>query len=313
MRFAIMGTGGVGGYFGGLLAAAGYDVTFIARGAHLAAIREAGLRVESVHGGFVVRPAQATDDPATVGPVDYVLFTTKTYQLEEAARALLPLVGPDTAVLPLHNGVDAMERTAAIVGRQPVLGGLCYVGSMIAAPGLIRQQSQFRRVIVGEMPWRGGGAVTPRVTLLVEALKRGGAVAEATDDIQAARWKKYAFIAPFSGVGAVARVPAGEINAQAETRRLLHDAIREVVSLARAAGVSLPEEPGKTIAFCDALGAGITASMQRDVLEGRPSELESIIGEVVRKGEQLGVDTPAFRFFYAALLPQERRARGGPQ
>jgi 2-dehydropantoate 2-reductase len=312
MRFAIMGTGGVGGYFGGLLAAAGHDVAFIARGAHLAAIRERGLRIESIHGNFTVHPAHATDDPASVGPVDVVLFATKTYQLEEAARAMLPLLGPATAVVPLHNGVDAAERTAAIVGTERVLGGICYVGSMIAAPGVIRQQSQFRRVIVGEMPWRGdGGAITPRVRQIVEALGNAGATAEATEDIQAARWTKFAFIAPFSGVGAVTRAPAGEINAHPATRRLFHDAIREVVAVARAEGAPLPEEPQKTIAFCDALAPGMTASMQRDILEGKPSELESIVGAVARKGDELGVPTPCFAFFHAALLPQEARTRGG--
>jgi 2-dehydropantoate 2-reductase len=310
MRFAVMGTGGVGGYFGGLLASAGYDVTFIARGPHLAALRERGLRVESVHGDFVVSRARATDDPAAVGPVDAVLFATKTYQLEDAAWAMLPLVGPETSVIPLHNGIDSAERTAAIVGPERALGGLCYVGSMIAAPGVIRQQSQFRRIVMGEMPWRGERArLTPRVEAIAAALRAAGATAEVTDDIQAARWTKFAFIAPFSGVAAVSRVPAGEINAAPETRALLHAAIAEVVAVAAAEGVALPGEPDKTIAYCDALAPHITASMQRDVLEGKPSELESLVAAMVRKGEELSVPTPCFRFFYAVLLPQERAAR----
>jgi 2-dehydropantoate 2-reductase len=306
MRIAIMGTGGVGG----LLARSGQDVTFIARGLHLQALQREGLRVESVHGDFALRPVQATGQPAAVGPVDLVLLATKTYQLEDAAEAMKPMIGPNTAVLPLHNGVDAAERTAQIVGEQHVLGGVCYVGSMIASPGVIRQESPFRRVILGEMPWSPEhGTVSVRVRAIVDALAASGATAEASTDIQAARWTKFAFIAPFSGTGAVTRVPAGGINAVPETRQMLRDAIAEVVAVAAAEGVRLPDEPAKTQAFCDALAPHITASMQRDVLDGKPSELESLIGTVVRKGEADHVPAPAFRFFYASLLPQERAAR----
>ncbi len=307
MRIAIMGSGGVGGYFGGLLAKAGQDVTFIARGEHLRAIRGYGLRVESVHGGFTIVPAQATDDPAAVGPVDCILFATKTYQIEAAAAAMRPLVGAETAILPLQNGLDASERTIAAlgVGAAPVLGGMCQIGSAIAAPGVIRQVSQFRRVVAGELD----GRITPRVEAIVAALGAAGAVAEATSDIRAARWTKFAFIAPFSGVGAVSRVPAGGIAACPETHRLLEEAILEVEAVARAAGVALDADvAATTLAFCDAMAPSQTASMQRDILDGKPSELESIIGIMVRLGAELGVPTPVFRFFYAALLPQEQRA-----
>lgn len=309
MRIAVLGAGGVGGYFGGLLARAGEEVIFMARGPHLAAIQADGLRVESVHGDFVVHPARATDQAAEIGTVELVLFATKTYQIEEAARAMLPLIGPETVVLPLHNGVDAAERTAGIIGAEHVIGGLCYIGSMVAAPGVIRQQSQFRRIVAGELPGaRSAGTITPRVARIVDALAASGAVAETTTDIQAMRWMKFAFIAPFSGVGAVTRVPAGEINAIPETRAMLADAIREVEAVARAEGVRLPPDATETqIAFCNALTPNITASMQRDILDGKPSEIESIIGLVVRRGAELGVATPIFRFFYAALLPQERR------
>ena len=306
MRFAIVGTGGVGGYFGGLLANNGEDVTFIARGAHLEAMRRDGLQVESVHGDFKVFPARVTDDTRTVGPVDVVLFATKTYQLEAAGQALQPLIGPHTLVIPLHNGVDAAERTAAIVGREHVLGGVCYVGSMIAAPGVIRQQSPFRRIIAGELAGDpGAGQVTPRVQAISDVLGRAGITAEESSDIQATAWTKFAFIGPFSGAGSVARAPAGEIQATSETRQMLHDAIREVAAVALAEGVAITSDLAeKTIAFCDGLPPGMTASMQRDVLDGRPSELESLIGVMVRKGDALGVPVPTFRFFYASLLPQ---------
>jgi 2-dehydropantoate 2-reductase len=301
-----MGAGGVGGYFGGLLARAGHDVTFIARGEHLAALRAHGLWVESVHGDFTVCPAQATDDPATVGPVDYVLFATKTHHFDQALDALRPLIGPHTTVLPLQNGLDAAERIAAALDGEHVIGGLCQVGSYIAAPGVIKQISQFRRIVAGELDGRS----TPRVQAVVAALQAAGAAAEATTDIRKALWTKFIFIAPLSGVGAVTRAPAGEIMACAETRSLLEDAMREVAAVAHARGIALDADiVAKTLAFCAAMEPQQTSSMQRDVMSGKPSELESMIGVLVRFGAELGVPTPAFRFFYAALLPQERRAR----
>jgi len=307
MRVAIMGAGGVGGYFGGLLAHAGQDVVFIARGEHLAALRARGLRVESVHGDFTIRPAQATDDPTTVGPVDYVLFATKTHHFDQALAAMRPLIGPHTTILPLQNGIDAAERAAAALGREHVIGGLCQVGSYIAAPGVIKQISQFRRIVAGELD----GALTPRVQAIVAALQAAGAVAEATSDIQKALWTKFIFIAPFSGVGAVARAPAGEIMACPEARGLLEEAMREVEAVARARDIALDADiVARTMAFCDNMAPQQTASMQRDVMEGKPSELESMIGVLVRFGAELHVPTPTFRFFYAALLPQEHKARG---
>ena len=306
MRIAVMGAGGVGGYFGGLLAHAGHDVTFIARGAHLRALQEHGLHVASVHGDFVIAPAQATDEPAAVGPVDAVLFATKTYQLEQAATAMRPLVGPKTTVLPLQNGIDATDRTIAVLGAGPVLGGLCYVGSMISAPGHIKQMSQFRRVIVGEL----AGGVSPRVDALVAALTGAGAQAEVTGDIHKALWTKFIFIAPFSAVSSVARVPAGQLMGCPETRALLEAAMLEVEAVARAADVALDAGVvAQTMAFCANMAPGQTASMQRDILDGKPSELESMIGVMVRLGAELGVPVPIFRFCYGALLPQERQVR----
>jgi 2-dehydropantoate 2-reductase len=307
MRIAIMGTGGVGGYFGGLLAKAGEDVTFIARGEHLRAILEQGLRVESVHGDFTVYPAQASDNPKTVGPVDLIIFATKTHQIEVAAEAMRPLIGPQTAVLPLHNGLDAYERTAVVLGPAPVLGGICQVGSQIAAPGVIRQMTQFRRVVTGELD----GPITPRVERIVEIMRKTGIQAEASDDIQTVRWTKFIFIAPYSGVGAVTRVPIGEFRACPESRVLLEQAMREVEAVAAVKGVILdPDVVAKTLAFCDNVEPRMMASMQRDVLDGRPSELDSLVGVMVRFGAALGAPVPTFRFLYGALLPQERLARG---
>jgi 2-dehydropantoate 2-reductase len=306
MRIAIMGTGGVGGYFGGLLADAGEDVTFIARGEHLRAIQAQGLRVESVHGDFTVFPAQATGDPARVGPVDLVIFATKTHQIEAAAEAMRPLVGPQTVVLPLHNGLDASERTAAVVGAGPVLGGICQVGSHIAAPGVIRQMTQSRRVVAGEL----AGPISGRVQRIVEVMRRSGIQAEASDAIQAVRWTKFIFIAPYGGVGAVTRAPIGEFRACPESRALLEQAMAEVAAVAAAKGVGLdPDVVARTMAVVDGVEPQMMASMQRDVLNGKPSELESLVGVMVRFGAALGTPVPAFRFLYAALLPQERKAR----
>ncbi len=311
MRIAVMGTGGVGGYFGGLLARNGEDVTFIApRQAPGGAVPRWAARRERPR-RFQDRTHAGDGDPRAVGPVDVVLFATKTYQLDEAAGAMRPLVGPETVVVPLHNGVDAAERTGAIVGEQHVLGGLCYVGSMIAAPGVIRQESPFRRVVVGEMPWSPNrGTVTARVQELVDTLAAAGATAEASTDIQAARWTKFAFIAPFSGVGAVTRAQAGADqrgpgNAGRAPRR-----DRRGGGRGRGRGRAAAGGTGQDAAFCDGLAPHITASMQRDILDGRPSELESMIGVVVRKGDAHRVPVPTFRFLYASLLPQERRARG---
>jgi 2-dehydropantoate 2-reductase len=308
VRIAVMGTGGVGGYFGGLLAHSGEDVSFIARGEHLRALQGTGLRVESrLHENFTVAPAHATGDPADVGPVDLVLLATKTYQIEDAARAARPLVGPQTTVLPLQNGVDASERSAGILGPEAVLGGVCYLSSYVAEPGLIRQESPFRRIIVGELD----GRVTERVEAIAATLRRAGIDGDMSTDINRARWTKYLFIAAFSGIGAVTRVPAGEMWACPETRTLLQQAMLEVESVGRAQGVSLEQEiVPNTLKFFAGLAPGMLTSMQRDVMEQRPSEIESLIGYLVRRGAELGVPTPIHQFVYGALLPQERRARG---
>ncbi len=308
MRIAVMGTGGVGGYFGGLLARAGEDVTFIARGEHLRAIQTDGLRVESVHGDFTVRPAQATDDPSTVGPVDLVLFATKTYQIEEATEAMRPLIGPETVVLPLQNGVDASERVAAILGPEHVLGGVCYIVSAIAGPGVIQQRSEFRSIALGELD----GQVTPRVEAITATLKRTGAPVELSTAINKVRWTKFLFIASYSGMGAVTRALAGELMACAESRQMLERSMREIEALAAASGVRLGDDAvPEAMAFCDNLAPDATASMQRDIMEGRPSELEAQNGFVMRKGAELGVPVPVNTFIYSVLLPQEHRARAG--
>jgi len=218
MRIAVFGTGGVGGYFGGRLAQAGEEVTFIARGAHLQAICEQGLRVESPKGHFTVHPARATSDPDEVGPVDYVLVGVKAWQVPEAARAIAPMVGEGTAVIPLQNGVEAPGQLSAVLGAEHVLGGLCQISALVAGPGLIRHVGIEPYIAFGELEGQGPST---RAERLRAAFERAGVNAEIPKDIQAALWNKYLFIAAFSGVGAVTRAPIGVIRSLPETRALL--------------------------------------------------------------------------------------------
>lgn len=308
MRFAVVGSGGVGGYFGGRLAEAGHDVTFLARGAHLTAIRERGLRVESTEGDFVVPHAKATDDAATVEPVDIVLLAVKTWQVKDAAVQLLPMLRDDSAVLTLQNGIEAPDEVAAACGESRVIPGVCRLMSYVAEPGLIRHAGVTPRVEFGETD----GRESKRVAALHAALEScKGVAATIAANIQTALWDKFLFIAPFSAVGAVTRSPAGVWRKVPETRALLVAAMGEVVALARNRGVILPEGAiEKTLGFTDRLPEDATASMQRDLLDGKPSELEAQTGAIVRLAAQAGLPVPANAFLYAALLPSERRIRG---
>ncbi len=199
MRIAIMGTGGVGGYYGGLLSQKGHEVIFIARGAHLQAMCEKGLHVKSVHGDFLVSPAKATDDPAAVGPVDLILFTTKTYHTDIAAQAIKPMVGKETVVVPLQNGIDAAERIGPYVGREHLVGGVTWLSAAIEAPGVIGQYSQFRRVVLGEFD----GKMTTRLKTIYEILRATGIAAELSDDILKVLWTKFVFISSVSAIGSL--------------------------------------------------------------------------------------------------------------
>ena len=309
MRIAVFGAGGVGGYFGGRLAQAGHSVVFIARGAHLQAIRRDGLHVESLAGDFVVRPAEATDSPGSAGQVEAVLVCVKAWQVPEAAQAMLPMLGPRSFVVPLENGVEAADQIASAVGSDRVLGGLCKIVSYLAAPGRIRHAGVEPRVEFGER----GGLRSDRPASLRAAFEAAGGVSVGIpDDIDAALWEKFLFIAPFSGVGAVTRAPAGVLRGIPETREMLRAAMQEVFTLARARGVAVREDVvARTLGFVDALPKDATSSMQRDILEGRPSELEYQNGTVVRLGRAAGVATPVNESIYRSLLPAELRARGG--
>jgi len=308
VKIAMMGAGGVGGYYGGLLAQTGQDVTFIARGAHLRAMREKGLQVKSVHGDFLVSPAQATDAPAAVGPVDLVIFATKTYHTDEAAQAVKPMVGKGTTVVSFQNGVDAADRIGAVVGMEHLLGGATWLSAAIEAPGVIGQYSQFRRIALGEF----NGQSTPRLQAVHDVLKATGATVELSDNILKVLWTKFAFIAAVSALGSLTRVTFGEYRAVPEARAALTQALQEVAAVSRAKGVPLdPDVVDKTLAFIDGSAAGIKPSMQRDVEAGRVSELESMVGIVVRLGAEMNIPTPALRFAYAMLKPGLLKAQSG--
>jgi 2-dehydropantoate 2-reductase len=306
MKIAIMGTGGVGGYYGALLAQTGQDVTFIARGAHLQAIREKGLQVKSVHGDFTVSPAKATDSPSEVGPVDIILFSTKTYQTDEAAQSIKPMVGRNTVVVSLQNGIDAADRIGRVVGIEHMLGGVTWLSAAVEAPGIIGQYSQFRRIALGEF----NGQTTPRIEAVYNALQATGATVEVSDTILKVLWTKFVFIAPVMAMGSVTRVTFGEYRNVPEARTVLTKAIGEVAAIAQAKSVTLDKDVvKKTLAFIDSSEPGIKPSMQRDVESGKPSELESMIGVVVRLGAEYNVPTPAMQFAYAMLKPGELKAQ----
>lgn len=308
MRIAVFGTGGVGGYFGGRLAQAGEEVVFIARGRHLQAMRERGLRVESIKGDFLIEPVQATAEPAEVGPVEAVLVAVKAWQLAEAAEAIRPLVGPDTFVVPLLNGVEAPRQLSALYGQEKVLGGFCHVISFVAEPGHIRHVGVEPVVSFGELDNRR----TERVERLYQAFKQAqGVTPNIPPDILVGMWEKFLLISPWSCVAALAQAPAGAWRIVPQTRRIWLQAMQEIVIVARAQGIDLTETAVRhTVDFVDKLPASMTASMQRDIQSSRPSELEAQCGAVVRLAEEVDAEAPTYQFLYGALLPREMHARG---
>lgn len=306
MKIAVVGVGGVGGYFGGRLANSGADVTFIARGATLDALCTRGLRVDSINGDFVVDHVQATDDPSTVGEVDAIIVTVKTWQIADAAAQLAPMIGRDTVVVPFENGIDAPDVLANIVGREHVLGGLCALVSYIVAPGHVRHAASEPIVMFGELD----NHPSERTQRLRDAFVRAGVNATIPPDIHHSMWTKFLFIAPLSGIGALTRVPVGVWRAMADVRAIVDASLREIVALATARGIDLGDDAiAKTWTRYDALAPESTSSFQRDVMEGKPSELEAQLGAIVRIGRESNVPVPVTELLYHLLLPQEHVAR----
>lgn len=303
MRIAVMGAGSIGGYFGGMLAQGGHEVTLVARGAHLEAIRRNGLRVvRDDHEFLLACPSQVqvTGDASRIGPVDLVLLTVKTYHNAIAIPAMRPLVGADTAVLVLQNGVDSYQAAAQVLGPERVLPGAAYIEASLSAPGVIRQTGSVVRIAFGEAEGRD----SPRGPRIQQALEASGVPAQFTADIHKTLWTKFLFIATLAGVTSLARQTLAELLPRPEWRQVVVACLREIEAVGRASGVKL--EPGvveKTLAYMEESLEQLQASMHADLMAGRPLELEALNGAVVRAGRLAGVATPINDVIYAMLKP----------
>lgn len=298
MRIAMMGTGGVGGYFGSRLVAAGEDVVFIARGAHGAAIAERGLTVESGVAPVAGLTVKVTDDPASVGPVDLVIFAVKLWDTESAAEQIRPMIGPDTVVLPFQNGVDAAARISAVIGGDHVAGGVAHIGTTIASPGVIRHIGTLARLTFG----RFGDGESPVLAGLAAALARAGVDHQVSPRIERVLWEKFVFLSALSAATAVTRLPVGPIRQDPDMRAFLFDAAAETVAVASARGVGLAADHlARLPAMIDALPGEMKASMAHDLERGQRLELPWLSGAVVRMGAEAGVPTPVHRAVWCAL------------
>ena len=306
MRIAVAGIGAVGGYFGGKLAAAGVDTVFIARGATLQALRSRGLRVDSINGDFFVDDAHATDNPSEVGIVDAIIFATKAWQTPAAAEQVKPMIGPQTLAVPLQNGMDGPDQLAQAFGREHALGGLCGIVAFSVAPAQIRHAGIDPFVMFGELD----NSKSERVQRLQKVFVDAGIKADVPQDIHRSMWSKFLFIAPMSAIGALTRVPVGVWRAVPETRDIAVRALREMIAVAAARGVDVGADAiERTLERYDGMPPESTSSLQRDVMEGKPSELEAQAGAIVRMGREASVQTPVFDQLYALLLPQENKVR----
>lgn len=300
VKIAVIGAGGVGGYYGGLLARQGHAVTFLARGAHLDAMRKNGLQIKSLHGDFVISPVQATDHLVHIGPVDLILFCVKAYDTERLAQAIKPVIGDRTLILSLQNGIDAAERIGKVVGEEHLIGGATWISSAIQAPGMIKQVSQHRRIVFGPL----NGNVTPDHQSIFEAFQQAGIDVNLSENITNVLWTKFVFISAVSSLGALTRLTIGEYRDVPETRLMMVSLMREVEAVARNLGVDLDVDiVEKSQAFIDAFDPRIKASMQLDVEAGREFELESLVGVIGHKGRQANIPTPTADMVYATLLP----------
>ncbi len=307
MRIAVIGAGGVGGYYGTLLQMAGHDVTFVARGAHLAAIREGGLRVVSVVADPVTLRARATDHPEEIGPVDLVLFTVKAYDTPTAAAMLPPLLHDETAILTLQNGVESVDLLASATGRAHVLGGLCHIFAMLVAPGLIRHTGGPRRIIFGELD----GHLSARAVGILQAIRATGVPVELSAQILVDMWEKYIFIGAQGGMTALTRLSVGAIRSTPETLEMYLDVADEIAAVGRGHGIPIPPgERDRVRRFAESLEPESYSSLYHDLVQGRRTELEALLGNAVRLGERYSVPTPACRAIYAALRPYDVAAQG---
>ena len=308
MRFAIIGAGAVGGYYGALLARQGHDVSFVARGAHGEAIRANGLRVVGPLGDFTVKTPAETD-PTRIGPVDVVLHTVKTYDNPTAVPLIKPLLGPETSVLTLQNGVDSAEEIAAVAGERATLGGSTYIATALEEPGLIRQTGTHRRIVFGEY-FNATSEPTPRVKALTDIMLAADIHAEAVANSRDTIWEKFTYLAPFAAFTGAARLPIGPLWSDDYIRNLFLDAVVEVANVARAHGVTLPADHRERVfEYAIKLPPATRSSLLIDLQQGKRIEVEALQGSVVRRGAAVGVPTPIMAALYAVLKPH---ANGPP-
>ena len=301
MKIGVVGAGGVGGYYGARLALAGAEVGLIARGDHLAAIRERGLRVRADDRDFTVR-VPASDDPAEIGACDAVLFCVKSYDTDQAAGLLGPLLKPETGVVSLQNGVDNEEKIAARIGPEHVLGGASFILAHIAEPGVVEQVGSVRRVIFGELD----GSRSERVTRLLTEFRKAEIDSDLADDIRVVLWDKFAFLCALAGLTAVTRLPIDKLLAVPETRNLFREVVREVAFVARAESVELADDiVDQKTAFAEALGPNSFSSLHHDLVTGHRLELDALHGELTRRASHHGLSVPVSQMIYSLLRPWE--------
>ena len=305
MNIVVFGVGAVGGYFGGMLSKAGFDVTFIARGKNLEAIKTNGLQVKSIYGDFVVHP-KVTDDISETKNPDVIILGVKSWQIEEVAKLLKPALNKNTMVLPLQNGADNADRLREILNQENVLAGLCKIVSKIESPGVIDHFAFEPEIVFAEYD----NQKTERIKALKTVFDRAAFKNTLSDNIHLDIWKKFLFIATVSGMGALTRSPFGVMREDEHIRSMLYQTAHEIVTIANAKNIELTNDDiDMILKAVDNLIPETTASMQRDIMEGRPSELENFNGFIVKMGKQLHISTPINAFTYYCLLPQEKKAR----
>ena len=305
MNIVVYGAGGVGGYFGGKLSKAGFDVTFMARNETLEAIKNNGLKVKSINGDFETRP-KVTDNLQDIKDVDLIILAVKSWQINAIAKQLKSVINEKTMVLPLQNGADNADRLREILNHKNVLAGLCKIVSKVESPGIINHFAFEPEIVFGEYDNRK----TERVKALKAVFDKAGFKNTLSEDIHLDIWKKFLFIATYSGIGALTRSEIGALRKEENIRSMLYQTAHEIVTIANAKGIGLKNSDiDLVLKVIDNLDPKTTASMQRDVMEGRPSELENFNGYIVKMGKQLHISTPINAFTYYCLLPQEKKAR----
>ncbi len=306
MHTVIIGVGGVGGYFGGKISNSSQKVTLVARGNHLQAIQKQGLHIKSIDGDFVAHPYMATDDIKKVEKADLILVCTKSWQVIEAAKLIKPIVHENTIVIPLQNGADNADKLRSVLDQKHVLGGLCKIYSKIEAPGVISHFGHTPEVVFGELD----KSKTKRLQKIRKVFDKAGFESTISEDINVEIWSKFMFIATVSGLGALTRATIGEMYKDPEVKEILEQTATEIYEVGKAKGVALPKDiVDRILLFISKQPYDATASTQRDILEGRPSELDNFNGFIVNEGRKLGISTPANTFIYSCLRPMENKAR----